>query len=71
MFTNKVRNPGAASWILLAAMLAIAISSWGLQHTGHDHETWTEILTPRHVFSFLGAVGSVVAAWVSKSPLKE
>ena len=69
--TKNMRNPGATSLAVFAAMLLVAIGSWGVGHTGHGHEKWSELLSPGHVFSLLGVIGSVLVAWLSKSPLKE
>ena len=52
--------------VVLVAMLMVAIGSWGLEHAGHGHDAWTTLMAPRHVFSFMGTVGSVVGAWVGR-----
>ena len=69
--TEKVRNPGKASFAIFASMLFVSVGSWGVEHAGHGHEAWIAMFTPQHIFSFVGVIGSVLGAWLSKSPLKE
>ncbi len=69
--TQKLRYPGVASLVVLVSMLVVSVGSWGVQHTGHSHVTWSRFLEPAHVFSLLGVLGSVLLAWIAKSPLKE
>ena len=69
--TQKVHHPGFNSIAVFFAMLLVSAGSWGVEHSGHDHVTWTELLQPEHLFSFLGVIGGVLGAWLSKSPLKE
>ena len=68
---KRLRHPGMASLAILVATLLVSVSSWGVQHVQHGHSTWGEFLAPVHVFSLLGVLGSVCAAWLSKSPLRE
>jgi len=68
---NKLRNPGWFSFATLAGTLLVAVSSWGIEHSMHGHgEAWTQMLDPQHVFSLLAVIGSVLVAWLSKSPVK-
>ena len=69
--TQKLRHPGVASLAVLVAMLLVSVGSWGVQHVQHGHFTWGEFLAPLHVFSLLGVLGSVLGAWLAKSPLSE
>ena len=69
--TENARHPGAASIVKFVSMLLVSVAAWGLEHAGHGHVTWGEMLAPPHVFSLLGVLGSVVVAGLSKSPLKE
>ncbi len=71
VITEKVRNPGGGSFVVFAAMLLVSVGSWGVEHTAHGHLMWSTFLRPEHVFSVLGVLGSVLGAWLSKSPLKE
>ena len=68
--TEKVRNPGIGSIAILAAMLSASLGSWGVAHTGHGHAGWSDLLNPEHIFSLMGILGSVLGAWLSKSPFK-
>lgn len=69
---RKLYNPGVPSIAVFFSTLLVSISSWGVQHQGHDHIfTWLELLSPEHFFSLLGVIGSVLGAWLAKSPLKE
>jgi len=68
---KNVQNPGPASFAVLGAMLMTALGAWGTEHVGHGHFEWLELLSPRHVFSFLVAMGSVFGAWLSKSPISK
>ena len=69
--TENVRHAGAASVVNLVSMLVVSAASWASEHAEHGHETWGAMLTPQHVLSLLGVLGSVVVAWLSKSPVKE
>ena len=69
--TKGMRSPGATSLAVFAAMILVSLGSWGVEHTGHGDRAWIELLSPEHIFSLLGVVGSVFGAWLSKSPLKE
>ncbi len=69
--TKNLRSPGATSLAVFSAMFLVAVGSWGVEHTGHGDEGWSQLLSPGHVFSLLGVIGSVLGAWLSKSPLKE
>ena len=66
---QTIHNPGVASLVVFASMLLVAIGAWGLDHTGHGHDVWGEMLHPEHVFSLIGVLGSVLGSWLSKSPL--
>ncbi len=68
--TENVRNPGPASFAIFTSMLLVSVGAWGVEHAVHGDVMWREMLTPQHVFSFIGVVGSVLGAWLSKSPLK-
>ena len=68
---KKGHNPGVASYAIFLSMLLVSTASWGLEHTGHGHFAWSDMFAPRHVFSFLGVIGSVLGAWLSRSPLKK
>ena len=65
-----LQNPGGASIAILLAMLMVSIGAWGTEHVSHGATEWAELLTPEHIFSVIGSIGSVVGAWLSKSPLK-
>lgn len=65
-----VNNPGPASFAVLGAMLMCALGAWGIEHVGHEHFEWVDFLSPKHVFSFLAAMGSVLGAWLSRSPIR-
>jgi len=54
-----------ASIAVLLASLLIAVGSWG---SGFGN--WQELKEISNVFSLLGVVGSVVLAWLGKSPIK-
>ena len=66
---QNIHNPGVASLAIFASMILIAIGAWGVEHTGHGHDLWSEMLTPRHFFTLMGIIGSVLGSWLSKSPL--
>jgi len=54
-----------ASIAVLLASLLIAVGSWG---SGFGN--WQQLREVSNVFSLLGVVGSVVLAWLGKSPIK-
>lgn len=66
---QTIHNPGVASLVVFASMLLVALGAWGLEHTEHGHDLWSEMLRPQHVFSLIGIIGSVLGSWLSKSPL--
>ena len=68
---RKLYNPGVPSIAVLFSTLFVSIGSWGVQHVGHGHFTWLGLLSPEHIFSLLAVIGSVLGAWLSKSPLKD
>lgn len=69
---RKLSNPGVPSIVVFLSTLFVAIGSWGVQHQEHGHIfEWLELLQPEHFFSLLGMLGSVLGAWLAKSPLKE
>ncbi len=59
---------------LLFAMVLIASGSWGGEHIeharealGHDGEmNWEVMLRFEHVASYVGCIGSVFLAWVTR-----
>ena len=53
------------SMAVLAASLLIAVGSWG-----SGFSNWQQLREISNVFSLLGVVGSVVLAWLGKSPIK-
>ncbi len=53
------------SIVVLLASLLIAIGSWG-----SGFSNWQQLREVSNVFSLLGVVGSVVLAWLGKSPIK-
>lgn len=52
------------SILILIGSLLIALSSWGSGFT-----SWKEAFQVGHVFNLLGIVGSVVLAWLGRSPI--
>ena len=54
-----------ASIAVLLASLLIAVGSWG---SGFGN--WQQLREVSNVFSLLGVVGSVVLAWLGKSPIR-
>jgi len=50
---------------VLFASLLIAVGSWG---SGFGN--WQDLKEISNVFSLLGVVGSVVLAWLGKSPIR-
>lgn len=66
---HTIHNPGVASLVVFASMILVAIGAWGLDHTGHGHDVWSEMAQPEHVFGLIGVIGSVLGSWLSKSPL--
>ncbi len=65
-----LQNPGGASIAILLSMLMVSIGAWGTEHVSHGDIQWPDLLSPEHIFSVIGSIGSVVGAWLSKSPLK-
>lgn len=65
-----LQNPGGASIAILLSMLMVSIGAWGTEHASHGDITWSALRAPEHIFSVIGSIGSVVGAWLSKSPLK-
>lgn len=52
--------------LVLVAALFIALAAWG-----EGFESWKQLLEVRNVFALIGSIGSVVLAWLGKSPVKE
>ena len=67
---SHVNNPGLGSFAVLGATLMTALGAWGAEHVGHGDVEWMRLLNPEHFFSFLGAMGSVLVAWLARSPIK-
>ena len=53
------------SIVVLVASLLIAIGSWG-----SGFSNWQQLREVPNVFSLLGVIGSVVLAWLGRSPIK-
>ena len=52
------------SILILIGSLLIALSSWG-----SGFASWKEAFQVGHVFNLLGIAGSIVLAWLGKSPI--
>jgi hypothetical protein len=57
------QNPYA----VFVMMLLLALASW---YSNVNFESWSELFTPKIVFSLCGAVGSVLGALLVRSPIK-
>ena len=64
-------NPraGRTRYAVLAALLLIALSSWGAEHLDDGHALVGESLEEglQHAFSLMGVLGAVLLAWLSNS----
>ena len=54
------------SVLTLVAMFLTGISAWGAEHAEHGHGS--SALDMAHALSLLGVIGSVLGAWLAKSP---
>lgn len=52
------------SYAVLLASLFIGIGAWGTNHTN-----WHEVATPQSAFELIGLFGSILLAWIGKSPI--
>lgn len=60
VFENK-------SPLVLFASLLVGLAAYGAALP--ETVTWSDLTTVQNVFSFLGTIGAVLAAWLGKSPL--
>jgi hypothetical protein len=68
--TARAKNPGVGSWAVFGAMVMMAAGTWGVSNVTPGM-TFAQLWTPFNVLTFMGALGSVLGAWLAPAPIHE